>query len=668
MKGLLSLYGCLISLACTAQELPPTTEQQLENIGEEVIEDDALLQSLAFYRRHPINLNTATVEELQPLRFLNSLQIAAFLRYRAAFGKLEDIRELQAVPGLDVTTIRKILPYVFAGPTAGLKEDLFSRLRSGERYVLLRWSRTLEKSKGYDAALTTHYLGDRNRVLFAHRYQYKNLLYYGVVADKDAGEQFLKGAQKLGFDFYSVHFFARNLGGIKAIALGDYAVNLGQGLIQWQSLAFGKSVDVMNIKRQSPVLLPYRSSGEFYFNRGAGVTVGFKSWEATAFVSYKKFSGNLAVDSISRFSSFATSGYNRTVAEVADRYRLAHFSAGGNLSYNRSAFRAGLNAVMHRFSLPLQKSNEPYNYFAFHGQTAFNAGFDYSYTYKNSHFFGEMAVDKGFHRAFLHGLMVSVTPKVDVSILYRHLPASFQSLFGNAFTENTLPVNEAGMYMGFLIRPTTGWQVNAYADFYRFPFLKYRVSAPGQGWDYLAQVTFQPTKLTEVYLRYRSEGKPLNEAAGAIMYPVAKVRQNLRLHFASQTARGLTVKGRTEIVWFDKRSKEPQEGFLVFLEATGQPIKNLKTGVRLQYFETNHYDSRIYTYENDVLYSFSIPAFYDKGLRHYFNASYEILKKLTIWVRIAQTAYINKRNVSSGLDEIPGNKKTEIRLQVKLDF
>jgi hypothetical protein len=57
------------------------------------------------------------------------------------------------------------------------------------------------------------------------------------------------------------------------LALGDYTVNLGQGLIQWQGLAFGKSAEVTSIKRQSAVLQPYRSAGEFYFYRGAGITL-----------------------------------------------------------------------------------------------------------------------------------------------------------------------------------------------------------------------------------------------------------------------------------------------------------------------------------------------------------------------------------------------------------
>src|SRR6185503_7473909 len=101
-----------------------------------------------------------------------------------------------------------------------------------------------------------------------YRYSYKNLLQYGLVGDKDAGEQFLKGAQHSGFDFYSFHLFARNVGVIQSLAIGDFTVNMGQGLIHWQGLAFKKSAATMSIKRQSAVLRPYNSAGEFYFHRG----------------------------------------------------------------------------------------------------------------------------------------------------------------------------------------------------------------------------------------------------------------------------------------------------------------------------------------------------------------------------------------------------------------
>lgn len=653
-----------------AQDVPVKTQEQLENLADatenEDQQDDSYWQQLNYLKQHPLNLNTATATDLQALRFLTDLQINNLLRYRNTLGKFIDVYELQAVPTLDIVTINKLLPYITLSAAIPLKENFLSRLKNGEQTVLFRLSRIIEKSKGYDTSLSNHYLGGRNHLLLRYRYQYKNLLQYGFVADKDAGEQFFKGAQAKGFDFYSVHFFVRQLGKIKALALGDYTVNLGQGLIQWQSLGFGKSAEIMSIKRQSPVLLPYRSPGEFNFNRGAAVTLRVQeNIEATAFVSSKKFSGNV-VDT-SSFSSILTFGYNRTSAEIADRNSINDFSFGGNISYQKSSFKIGANAVGHQFSHAFQKRDEPYNYFAFAGNRLWNASIDYSFTHKNLYLFGEAAIDKDLNKAFVNGALLSVDPKVDVAVLHRAIQKNYQTLFGSAFTESVLPVNETGTYAGIIIRPFTGWTINAYADFFSFPWLRYRVDAPSAGKEYLLQIDYQPNKQSQLYLLYKNKTKPLNEKDGVMNYPVDRTKQNLRLHFSTQINAAFAIKARTEMLWYDKKESDAEEGFSSFIEGSYK-LQKLQANLRLHYFETNGYNSRIYAYENDVLYSFSVPAFFNKGFRYYVNLSYDVSKQFTCWVRWAQTIYKNQSKVGSGLDEIDGNKRSEIKFQLLYSF
>ena len=57
-----------------------------------------------------------------------------------------------------------------------------------------------------------------------------------------------------------------------------------------------------------------------------------------------------------------------------------------------------------------------------------------------------------------------------------------------------------------------------------------------------------------------------------------------------------------------------------------------------------------------------------KGYRYYVMLNYDITKKLSLWLRWAQTIYSNKRSVGSGLDEISGNKKSEIKVQARYIF
>ncbi|HUC81417.1 MAG TPA: hypothetical protein VMR70_10900, partial [Flavisolibacter sp.] len=236
-----------------------------------------------------------------------------------------------------------------------------------------------------------------------------------------------------------------------------------------------------------------------------------------------------------------------------------------------------------------------------------------------------------------------------------------------AFTEATLPGNEKGLYVGVVIRPKIGWQMAAYADFYQSPFLKYRVSGPSRGWDYLVQLTHTPNRQSEIYLRYRIENKPINEAdAGTVLhFPPDKPKQNLRLHFSSRVSSLLTVKARVEMVWINRQKASGEEGFLSFLELSSGALGKWRGNVRLQYFETDSYDSRIYAYESDVLYSYTIPAFFEKGFRYYLNISFESTKRLQFWVRLAQTVFPDRNSIGSGLDEIQGNRRTEVRLQLK---
>ena len=674
---ILTLFALHFSEFTYAQEIPITTEQQLENqtdADQGETEDDAYLQELEQFRKNPINLNTADADELKQLRIITDLQIANLISYRNLLGRLIHVYELQAIPSWDVNTIRKLLPFVTTATAVSLAEEVSKRFSGGEHSLLLRVSQVLEKAEGFDKSTPgTKYTGSPQKILFRYRYTYKNLLQFGLVGDKDAGEEFFKGAQKKGFDFYSFHFFARKIGIIQSLALGDFSVNMGQGLIQWQGLAFKKSADVMGVKRQAAVLRPYSSAGEFYFHRGGGITIKKGKLEGTVFASFRKLSANFVADTVNNedfISSFLTSGYHRTSSENADRNNLTQTAFGGNIIYRGKKWQVGVNGIYYHFSLPVQKRDEPYNLYAISGSSWYNFSVDYSYTYKNLHWFGEAAADKNSNKAFINGLLVSVDPRVDISFVQRTINKAYQSINGNAFTESTYPANETGFYTGISIRPAIGWRLDAYADIYKFPWLKYLVDAPSHGKDFLAQLTFTPNKQVEMYTRFRNETKQSNQSDNTTVtnFLVSIPKQNWRTQISYKVNPAVTLRNRIEVLWYNKDVNK-ETGFLSFFDFVYKPmLKPFSGTIRLQYFETDSYDSRIYAYENDVLYSYSIPAFYDKGFRYYININYDLGKKLSFWLRWAQTIYPDKTSIGSGLDEIPGNRRSELKIQARWLF
>jgi hypothetical protein len=680
MKHKIILFFFLLSIATIVrgQEIPVNTEQQLENqtdteLGE--TEDDTYLQELEQFRRNPVNLNSADAGELKQLRMVTDLQIANLIAYRNLLGKLISIYELQAVPAWDINTIRKLLAFVTTATSLSLKEEAGHRFRDGDHSLLLRVTQVAEPSEGFNKHTPgTKYLGSPQRIFFRYRYIYKNLLQFGLVGDKDAGERFLKGAQNKGFDFYSVHFFARRIGIIQSLALGDFSVNMGQGLIQWQGLAFKKSVETMSVKRQSAVLRPYSSAGEFYFHRGAGITIRKGKIESTVFASFRKLGGNLVPDTVNNedvVSSFLTSGYHRTPGEIAERNNLSQTAAGGNIIFRDDRWQAGVNAVYYHFSLPVEKRNEPYNLFAINGDRWYNLSADYSYTHKNIHLFGEAAVDKRLNKAFINGFLLSVDPAVDVSLVQRTIHKGYQAINGNAFTENTYPTNETGLYMGVAIRPANGWRIDLYGDVYKSAWLKYGVDAPGRGKDYLLQLTYIPNRQSEIYSRFRLGVQQTNQAGNTTTtaFIVSIPKQSWRTQVNFKISSSVSLRNRFELLWYDRDGRNSENGFLGFADIIYKPLMRPLSGVlRLQYFETDGYNSRIYAYENDVLYSHSIPAFAGKGFRYYLAINCDISKKISFWLRYAQTEYRDREKVGSGLDEIPGNRKTELKAQVHCLF
>lgn len=633
MKKLLLIisYSCKC-LYMYSQETPVVAEQQLETLipaDDAEPEDDTYLVELERLRRQPLDLNSADRGELTELHMLNDLQIENLLTYRRLLGPIISIYELQAVPSWSIPLIRKLLPFITIATTMDITKEVKRQFRQGQYTFLFRIGQQRKK----DDNLT--YPGSPHKLLFRYRYQYRSQFQYGLTGDKDAGEQFFKGAQSKGFDFYSFHVFWRRKGMVRAIALGDFTINMGQGLIQWQSLAFGKSANTMNIKRQSPVLRPYTSSGEFNFHRGLGITFQKDRLELTTFVSFRKLSANLDTLYDKRyFTSFYTSGYHRTENEVNNRNNLQQMTTGGSLRYKHNRLSTGINAVIYKYAAQLQRQDEIYDVFAPAGDHWYNLSLDYDYLFRNLHFFGEVAIDRELDKAILNGLLLSVDPKVDLAVLHRSISKKFQSIQGSAFTENTVPSNENGLYVGIEIRPSPVCEINAYADVYTIPWLTYLVDVPSSGKEFFIQLTYIPAKQTEIYTRFR------NESVMGI-----STKQNWRTHISYMIIPSITLRNRIELVWFEKDRERKQTGFLSYIDIWYRPmLKPVSAVFRLQYVETDGYDARLYAYESDVLYSYSNPAFYNRGYRYGFTLQYDINKKIACWLRWAQTLGSNESN------------------------
>ena len=467
LKSVIAVLCILLINLVYSQEYPAIEEQlELESEStEDIVEDDSWMEQLSFFKRHPLNINFAFETELAQLLIITPLQINNLIRYRLLLGPLIHVNELQAVPGWTPELIRKLLPFIMVSDHSISREKLWKRMSAGRNLFLIRSTRQFNKNE------SDKYLGSLQNLLFKFQYNDGKLLQSGLLLEKDAGEPWLVNNS---FDFTSFHLFMRDVGVVRELAIGDFQVNMGQGLIQWQGMSTKKSASVLMIKKQDAALKPYRSAGETNFHRGIAVTIGKSKWELMTYASIRKLSANLVVDTLNgaSISSILNSGYHRTASEMNDRNSIKQFSAGARISYAIPNGGVAVNVVNFNYSHPLQKKQEPYQLFMLDGKTTTNYSIDYSYTFRNLHLFGEFAVDRKLNKAWVNGLLVSLDKFLDVSLLFRSIASSYVSINGNAFTENSSPNNETGLYAGVSIRPSSRWRLDSYADTFYFSLVK----------------------------------------------------------------------------------------------------------------------------------------------------------------------------------------------------
>ena len=695
MKRLFLILSPFLSLPALAQvdslPQPPDAPQQviedfLQNTESEGDFDfNTVFEDLEYYLRRPLNLNEAGEEDLQNLQLLSDIQILELLNYRRTAGDLISIYELQAIPSFDLQTIRRLLPYVTVDK--GIDDYQLSiprMMAEGQNELYLRWSRIVEEQKGYspleEGQTAQRYLGDPNQFYLRYKHSYSNKLSYGLTAEKDRGEEFFTGSNKQGFDFYSAHLFIKDYNRtIKAIAIGDYAVSFGQGLILYSGFGAGKSSYVMNIKRTARVLRPYTSVNESNFQRGAAATLGFgEHLEVTALASYRRRDGNVlepdtldVEESIRQISSLGIAGLHRTDSEIADERALGQTTFGGRLRWKGDRGHIALNGLYEQIDADLTLRDQPYNRFYFSGDRLFNASLDYSFTFQNYNFFGETAMSDNGAIATLNGLLMGLDRKVDLAVLVRHFPRNYQALFPTPFAETTGARNETGAYLGLEVRPHRYWKLSAYFDAWKHPWLRFDADAPSRGYEYRARLTYFRKRNLEVYLEVRDETKERNidKIEGKNNFTLPTRVFQTRLHLAKKVNKALELRSRIDVGFSENEINTTQRGFVIYQDVIFKPIGfPLSFTTRFALFDTDGFQARYYSFENNLLYAFSIPAYYNRGTRFYINLRYKGIRNLTLEARIAQTYWRNQDSIGSGLEEVAGPRRTELGAQVKYRF
>ena len=640
-------------------------EQHTEETGEE-IDYDFFMEELLYLSQHPVNLNNTNRQELEKMLFLSDIQVENILYYLYRYKKMFSIYELQLVEGLDMTDIRRMLHFVYVAEKEDEKHGWsWEDVRKFHRNELItRFDLIPEKRAGYiaDENGITPYWGSPLYHHLKYRFKYRDRLFVNFTAEKDAGELW-NLRERYDFNSFSVQYNRQRV--LHQLFVGDFQAHFGQGLALSQTFSRRKSSMVTNIAAPESGFKRYGSTNEFLFFRGVAARINFQSLSFMPFISYRKMDANGSEDTI---TGFYTTGLHRTDKELEKKGELTQFTAGANLTYNADFFRIGLHTVYTQLDKTIEPRFYPYNLFYFRGKSQQITGANYRFRSGKFLVFGETAINEQLAMATLNGLFFNPVSRVNIAILQRYFSPEYNAIFANAFSESSRVSNENGLYFGVELTPLPRWKVAFYADSYRFPWIKYGIDAPTHGKDYLMQFQYRSKHRWQLTGRIKHELQFKNESGSTSNMIVPFSKSAFRLQLQKEYGKW-QFKQLTDISHVNKN------GITTYGFSSIQDIRynieswNVRLDFRYQIFDAANYDNRLYAYERDVLYAFSVPAFYGSGSRYYFNIRYQPLKAWSFYMKLAQTIYADDREkIGSGYELIHGNVKTEIKCLVRWNF
>ena len=380
----------------------------------------------------------------------------------------------------------------------------------------------------------------------------------------------------------------------------------GEALEQMQYGAFVQLQDIGCIKNLS--------AGNFQANFGQGLVIGspFKMGK-----SRWMSSGMNAREGVRKFSSIGDDyqsfhGIGTTLrfawAEVSAMYSIDqqkdsawHHLVGVNVTGKWKKLKVGISAIENLYSDSTNAQSV--------------VGINARYNWGRVDLWGEVAATQSVRWGWGGIVGMNFTPISDVNLLalYRYYSPNFDNPYAYAFSEKSRLNDENGFYLGVDVRTFAKWRLAAYVDAFR------------EGYDVMAQADFIPNKTYDMNWRLRAR-RQVGKDTYALRY-----RLVYRLHdwvFRTQMDANMV------------KTDEWNYGVSLLQDVEYHvPTLPIVLQMRAQAFDAREWNNRIYAYENDVLYAYSIPNVYGLGGRFWLNARYKINDTFSLYLRVSETIY-----------------------------
>ena len=674
-------------------------QQQVELLmdvdGEDASEAwEQQMELLADLHEQKIDLATATREDLEQLPFLTAEQVEQICEYLYRYGPMQSLAELAMIESLDPATRQLLREFVKLEnsnkPTPQKPTPTPSRGEGSLDTLSLKNSSTKANQAplpsggggggflGFTARIPFYkregdrngYLGYPYRPTLRYTMNLGRYLRFGLVGAQDSGEPFFANRNTLGYDHYALYAQLRRMGRLKNLVVGHYRLRLGLGLVMNGHMNLGKRAMFDGVGRSTTTITPHASRMSANYLQGAAATVSLsRDLSLTAFASWRKRDATLRGDTA--VSTLLTSGYHRTPSEMERKNNVAEWLVGTRLVWQYDRWHAGLTALANGYDKPLQPVSgeqvttaQRYRLIFPEGKSFGNVSIDYGYQGRRLTVSGETAMDKDGALATLNTLCFRPVPRLRLTAVQRFYSYRYEAPHAASFGEGSRVQNESGVLVGASWQASRQLQLLAYTDYVYFPWARYQASQSSHATDHLAEVRWQHRQW-RFFVRYRlrsieendHEASPTNEGSPAL---INHRQHRLRLSAGYDFGRLST---RTQLDAALSHKHESSKGWMLG-QTVDMRLRRLTMSAHVAYFHTDDYDSRLYSYERNLRYAFSFPAYYGHGLHGALYGSYTVSRHLTLTAKLSSTNYFDRSTIGSALQQINSSTQTDLDVQV----
>jgi len=608
---------------------------------------EGIFENLAELRERPVLINSGDEEEIARLFFLTEFQVKVLADYVTRNGPVVSVYEIALLPGFDRSTVMLAAPYLsLDAPTGGPTG------RGGSTTVLATASTRLPSGDS-----------DETGVRASLRLRHKGTAFsYGLTAENDPGESFgFRGTP--GADFVSGHFMYEGKGSVSRFIAGDYSLRFGEGLVISSNGWQGSRLVSPSFMTGRTVMSPYVSTEENNFFRGAGFVLGTMTNGLIVFVSSNAIDARKAIDlndSSVYISNLVKGGLHDTESGKNARNSLTESIAGFHFSAGKNMIRGGITASFTHFSLPFSVGvTGAETVYDFSGNELFNLGIDLKAGTGKILLFSEAAWSFPGSGAITGGIRAAPSGRVTLNLTGRHYAPDYHTFHANSYRSGSSVSNEQGLAGNIHVEAARHLFLSAGADIYRIPWLRYRSSAPSTGSTVELRSEYMPLEGLNLRLTYLASEREYDVPGdnSGVAHSKRDRREQLTamlVYSPSETVRSTTRAGYCSL------NGGVERGYIL-CQDLALSFSNVPVRVWFRYalYSTDSYASRLYAWENDMLYGFSVPAMYGEGSRTAMMVSWKPFSSLELRAKYS----VSMRH------EGQGNEITrDVRVQARIVF